>query len=256
MRKWLLIHQNSQVFLMLSQALGPHAVCIHRDDFIKNVQVDIDLEKKQYYLHYQEKLIDLKQCIIMQEVFYAMKASLSLYHPADHKYVESTWQSYLLALCYTQLVLNPIYYEQLSISYYQMKSLVHKAKILNICIPRMSLGVRPSYPSIGYAYLWFQPHGTAGEQMYVEVFHTKWLYIPFVYHPRRGLWLGKDLPKQLHAPLIRLVQSLNLSYGEFYFQKEKDYVFYGLCPRLSEQFYTKRSLASFIQILRSYYAVL
>jgi hypothetical protein len=254
MTKWILLHQGGQFFDCIANQMGSSAVMISVNDLVHKVEIKVELENREHYWCFNNQIYNLSQCLILHEVFYAVKKALWIYHPIDKKYVESAWQAYILSMFYSQKVLNPIHYGQLSISYYQMKTLLKMADSLKLNTPRISLFTKPSFAAIGYAYLWFQPHGMLGQQMYVETMQKPWLYIPFVFHDKYGMWLGITLPKDIVSKLILLAKNFQLSYGEFYFQKSKEYVFYGVCPKLSEQQYSPDTLRKTADQLRRYYA--
>ncbi len=254
MSKWILLHQGSRFFDYVANQIGENAMMISVEELVKNVQVEVDLEKKRHLWYFKRQAYDLSKCIIMHEIFYAVKKSLKVYHPVDQKYVESAWQAYLLSTFYSQNVLNPICYNGLSISYYQMKTVLRIAHRVGLMTPSISLFKKPSFDAIGYAYLWFQPHGKLGQEMYVETMQKPWLYVPFVYHDTNGLWLGMTLPKNIVDKLRIIIRYFQLSYGEFYFQKGEDYVFYGVCPKISEQQYEQAILSKIAVQLRRYYA--
>jgi hypothetical protein len=251
MSKWLLLHHNRWFTTLLAKKLGQRVVAVDIKTLLDNTTLVYD---GRCFIKVNGEFINLEHMIICHDVFYKIKGRLWLFHPKDHDYVVSAWQSYLLYIFRRYKTLNPIVPQHLTSSFYQIKTQQVYALKFGLNIPRIALFDEPNYASVGYEYLWFQPHAQRGSNLYVEM-KKSWRYIGFVYHTEHGLWTTEGLPQQIKQKVGQLIKHCQLHYGELYMQYDQQWWFYGLCPEITENQYSIEKRIRLVEQLLRWYDV-
>lgn len=237
MNKWLILHNQSRFSEILKRVLGKQAISVHLDTLVNHVSVraSVDHKTTHQWVISGQLVDDFYQRIIFQEVFFSFERALHQYDKLDHQYVKNSWQAYLLSLfSYAKVVINPMTPQNLSASYYQFPRLLALGDRIGFKTPEYEIGGvgKPGYKSLDSLWYWPDRSHMGKTIMNVKMTAGEERVIYFVRYDDSFIVCWPSLPIEMRQKLLLLCNDLGVYIGEAYFQKGKDWVFYGLRPQI------------------------